>query len=1070
MANKIKLQEGGVYGHMSHLHDNPYLTFKEMKEILQKAASGKLEGTEKTDGQNLFISYSNKIGKAVAARNKGNIKTGGLDAAGLAKKFQGRGALEDAFNDAFSAFEQAVSKLSEEAKLRLFGENAEIYYNSEVQDPRAANVINYDEPNLVIHNVGHIRYNKEADKIEGFDLEGVEQFFNELIGHGDQRTEEQRFRIQKNAIKKLKAISDGTVLEHALQKLENEINTAGISDNQTVLEYIIAKIKPSLEGIELPEEQHKLLFKRVLAPMTGEKGLKKTEITKGASPEVKKQVNELIDSAPLLLKDAIKPLETLIHDFAVEVLRGLESAFVLDNKKEVKRLQGKVSNAINAIEASGDEDNIAILQQQMKKLKSAESVSTAAEGFVFDYNGATYKFTGNFAPANQILGLFKYGRKGSKPMDDLFLDAGASKGEAEFFYGDEEPEQPYIREVTEAEPSEEEIPSKGVIVLYPGGFKPPHAGHFELAKRYAIQEDVEKVIMLMGSKKRTSKDGKIEVTKEDSIHIIDQFYKQHLGNKIVIEAAPDGEENPMKAAFKWLEFRSKPGETYALAASSKDTGRAEMFKRGHCHEHGKYCRKGVYVIVYPADTEAIVYEGRTDDKNGKPISASTMREDLARGDKENFKTSLPEKVKEHVDEIYDYLKGSSEESLEELSSMAGAGGGNVEGSPAASGGAWKSFSKEENDQHRRDTKQNENKRDLETNYKYISDSRKKNMSVKELLQEKQKIEEFALRKHIRYLLESKYNKLNEENKLRLIIRNLIKEAAIEDTPSRSTGINKLVSALKIILPTIERAYKSLTTSIDQRTSYKKHLIKAIIDTLSPQDAISGVGDGGEEGVEPLSTEEPAGMEAAAPEMGAEEAPPEEEMPPLQEQADPVSDSPEGIDIEVAGGAGDEDPFRTKEDDEAAAKADEEEKELQKKKDKEAYKDVEGEKQEFPELPGLDETGRDEAVDIYKKIIDAVIRTYRRLHSERDKVHYKDYLVTNLLLYFDKWESDIGGVPDISTPEYEAEKAAKEKFTAGAGAAGGMPPPPAGEEELPPPPPLQETIKKSILSTILKYTS
>ena len=1070
MVNKIKLQEGGVYGHMSHLHDNPYLTFKEMKEILQKAASGELEGTEKTDGQNLFISYSNKIGKAVAARNKGNIKTGGLDAAGLAKKFQGRGALEDAFNDAFSAFEQAVSKLSEEAKLRLFGENAEIYYNSEVQDPRAANVINYDEPNLVIHKVGHIRYNKETDKIEGFDLEGVEQFFNELIGHGDRRTEEQRFRIQKNAIKKLKAISDGTVLEHALQKLENEINTAGVSDNQTVLEYIIAKIKPALEGIELPEEQHKLLFKRVLAPMTGEKGLKKTEITKGASPEVKKQVNELIDSAPLLLKDAIKPLETLIHDFAVEVLRGLESAFVLDNKKEVKRLQGKVSNAINAIEASGDEDKIAILQQQMKKLKSAENVSTAAEGFVFDYNGATYKFTGNFAPANQILGLFKYGRKGSKPMDDLFLDAGASKGEAEFFYGDEEPEQPYIREVTEAEPSEEETPSRGVIVLYPGGFKPPHAGHFELLKQYATDPQVSKVIMLVGPTVRKSKDGSVTITKDASMHIISEFYKQYLGKNVVIEDTPDGETNPMRAAYKWIEKRSQPGETYALAASSKDEGRAESFANSHCHPFGKYCRSGIEVETLTVDTEAINYEGRTDGLNGKPISASTMREDLARGDKENFKTSLPEKVKEHVDEIYDYLKGSSEESLEELSSMAGAGGGNVEGSPAASGGAWKSFSKEENDQHRRDTKQNENKQDLETNYKYISDSRKKNMSVKELLQEKQKIEEFALRKHIRYLLESKYNKLNEENKLRLIIRNLIKEAAIEDTPSRSTGINKLVSALKIILPTIERAYKSLTTSIDQRTSYKKHLIKAIIDTLSPQDAISGVGDGGEEGVEPLSTEEPAGMEAAAPEMGAEEAPPEEEMPPLQEQADPVSDSPEGIDIEVAGGAGDEDPFRTKEDDEAAAKADEEEKELQKKKDKEAYKDVEGEKQEFPELPGLDETGRDEAVDIYKKIIDAVIRTYRRLHSERDKAHYKDYLVTNLLLYFDKWESDIGGVPDISTPEYEAEKAAKEKYTAGAGAAGGMPPPPAGEEELPPPPPLQETIKKSILSTILKYTS
>ena len=46
----------------------------------------------------------------------------------------------------------------------------------------------------------------------------------------------------------------------------------------------------------------------------------------------------------------------------------------------------------------------------MEKLKDLENVSTASEGFVFDYDGQTYKFTGNFAPINQILGLFKYGR------------------------------------------------------------------------------------------------------------------------------------------------------------------------------------------------------------------------------------------------------------------------------------------------------------------------------------------------------------------------------------------------------------------------------------------------------------------------------------------------------------------------------------------------------------------------------------------------------------------------------------------------------------------------------------
>ena len=49
------LYEGGVAGHMSHLYDNPELTFQKIKEILRAASQGNLVGTEKTDGQNLFL-------------------------------------------------------------------------------------------------------------------------------------------------------------------------------------------------------------------------------------------------------------------------------------------------------------------------------------------------------------------------------------------------------------------------------------------------------------------------------------------------------------------------------------------------------------------------------------------------------------------------------------------------------------------------------------------------------------------------------------------------------------------------------------------------------------------------------------------------------------------------------------------------------------------------------------------------------------------------------------------------------------------------------------------------------
>ncbi len=273
--------------------------------------------------------------------------------------------------------------------------------------------------------------------------------------------------------------------------------------------------------------------------------------------------------------------------------------------------------------------------------------------------------------------------------------------------------------------------------------------------------------------------------------------------------------------------------------------------------------------------------------------------------------------------------------------------------------------------------------------------------------------EMKLRKYIRNrikgLLEENQKQLNEEQKLRKLIRTLIMEASIEDTPTKSTGINKLVTALKVVLPTIESAYKGLTTSPEQRESFKKHLVKAIIDTLPPEDVIDS------------ADEEPA-----------------LEEPALEEQVE-AGDAPDesglGINIDRKD---DEDPFES-----------EEEKEEREEKEEDNFEDIEGKEKTFPQIAGLDETGRDEAVDTYKKVIDAIVRTYRRLHNKEDKKDYKEYLVTNMLLYFDKWESDVSGqIGDISTPEYEKQKQDVAQFS-------------AGEQEL------QEAITNAVLNAIKK---
>ena len=161
---------GGLAGHMYHLYDNPSLTFGEIKDIFQKAANGELEGAEKTDGQNLYISFSIRQGKAKAARNKSNIKEGGLTPEQLAQKFEGRGALKEAFVDAFNAFELAAKNMPLETQIDIFGPDANIFYNSEIQDPRTSNVINYGAKTLTIHREWHAEFDKATGKVIERDL------------------------------------------------------------------------------------------------------------------------------------------------------------------------------------------------------------------------------------------------------------------------------------------------------------------------------------------------------------------------------------------------------------------------------------------------------------------------------------------------------------------------------------------------------------------------------------------------------------------------------------------------------------------------------------------------------------------------------------------------------------------------------------------------------------------------------------------------------------------------------------------------------------------------------------
>jgi len=608
---------GGVAGHMSHLSDNGEMKFSEMKDVFSKASSGELIGTEKTDGVNLFISYSVPTGTARAARNKSNIKSGGMTAAELAAKFEGRGALADAFNDAFYVFEKAVSSLPQEQQISIFGPNANVYYNAEVMSPGSNNIIDYDKKTLLIHQVGHAEFDKTTGNISDTNVEANVKALKASIEDMQRATAEDDFSVEINSIRKLQGLSDDIALKSAAKRLSKLVSSNGLSADSTINDYIVGKIAPLVSGAlpNAPLENKRELVKRIM----GVQGASLARVTKGITAEDKTIARELVKNSKLTMKKILFPLEDIVHDFAVEMLKGLDSAFVLDNAEETVRIRANVVKAISAIENSGNEEAMSILKQNMQKLKDIEKVSTAAEGFVFDYNGRTYKFTGNFAPVNQILGLFKFGRGNVPPLQS--------------------------NELTEAS-------RPLTVAIVPGGFKPPHAGHY-LAAEWFFSQGADEVHVLIGRKNRVGSCGEqaIDIDENQSLALWNLYAKVNgMEDKFVIKIA-DG-ATPVKQTYDMLE--TFPEGTMVLLGRGEKDINDKRFERAP--EYAAKHNPGITVkqLLIPMMAGG--------------VSGTKMRDKIiACGKKEAFAKYIPLTDQNDIDEAWDIVTSKKKaESIQEM--------------------------------------------------------------------------------------------------------------------------------------------------------------------------------------------------------------------------------------------------------------------------------------------------------------------------------------------------------------------------------------------------------------------
>ena len=239
------------------------------------------------------------------------------------------------------------------------------------------------------------------------------------------------------------------------------------------------------------------------------------------------------------------------------------------------------------------------------------------------------------------------------------------------------------------------------------------------------------------------------------------------------------------------------------------------------------------------------------------------------------------------------------------------------------------------------------------------------------------IQEMQLRQYVREAIKVvKKNRkiveqknLHEETELRVIIRHLLSEAdpaVATDAVHSNTGINALEDLFKNtnLLTVLRQGYKSLTSKLEQRESYKNHILNAVDSSLEVQDATFS-----------------AGAETEVEEIDIQEV----------------------IDIDVGNTTEDNPAFL----------------------DVEKQEPTEEEEIEEFSLTGQDKTGRNRAYTDYKDVEKSIITAFDDLDDPSDRNMFKDYMLTNLKLYFERFEEEL----QVDLPEPDIQTAGEDELQA-----------------------------------------
>lgn len=420
---------GGAAGHMAHPWDDHGLSFNDMKEIVARALTGRLDietaVTEKTDGQNIQITWKNgEIGFARGIGTIINPMTTSQIIADFHRKQQeaiaknGAAAGEN-YQRVVDAYQACAEDLTEslksipEATLNDIFKNGTVFANMEIIYPATKNVIAYDKAHLQFHNL--VEYDATGKAVQT-DLTGG-AMMQKIIQDANAHMQKTFSFIPPQRIK-LGRVYD---FEDQQAAFFNEINQLqrkfNLKDTDLISEYHkawwrdVIQTKAKQMGYEIPEDVlNTLMYRWAFNNKSTNISILKKQID---NPGFLNWVAEF-DKKDFkgFQKENLEPFETIFLRLGVLVLQNATNYLAANPDTTVQDIKSELTQLIRELQAKGDPAVLKQLETQLKRIQRLGGFDAIVptEGIVFTFQGNTYKMTGAFAPINQILGTLKYAR------------------------------------------------------------------------------------------------------------------------------------------------------------------------------------------------------------------------------------------------------------------------------------------------------------------------------------------------------------------------------------------------------------------------------------------------------------------------------------------------------------------------------------------------------------------------------------------------------------------------------------------------------------------------------------